>query len=233
MKKISRANNAIAVLAEDPLVQVGLSHLLTDPAHSVVAITLDELRPMFLKAVPPFSGIIIVPSSLELLRWIPVIVRHWFIHKVVLCPENKREVCHSLISTNPALFMNTTVVSIDTDVELLASILFWKIKNYPPSDDDEIQVPDLSVRHSTEDPLITRLHLLTKTECKIMKLLLNELPPAKVAQIMKRDVKTISAHKLNAMKKLHVSGVVGLHSLLVNPSFMRALNTLCLAKVLV
>lgn len=48
---------------------------------------------------------------------------------------------------------------------------------------------------------------LTNTELKIIKMLLRGLPPCRIAKVCAVSEKTISAHKINAFKKLELSGM--------------------------
>lgn len=228
-KRTSCKINNIALLAEDPLVQVGLYHLLTETAHPVTVITPNELWLAMFHTSPSFSHVIIFASSLDVLRLLPLMVKKWpSINKIILQPANQRQWWG--VNTYATQSVNTTVLPINSSLESLASTLFYAIKHFPIHIDSTTLTKEVSAKDSFADPLITRLHQLTKTECKVMTLLLKELPPSKVSRILQRDVRTISTHKQNAMKKLHVSGAFGLHSLLVHPSFVCELNS-CLAGI--
>ncbi|MCW6016421.1 LuxR C-terminal-related transcriptional regulator [Serratia marcescens] len=230
MTRLSRKYDVVALLADEPLVQEGLYHLLKEVAHDVRLLSLSTLR-LGLRHAPVFSRIVVAPSSLTLLRMLPVMAHRWAaLNKVILCRCDERSLIHKL-TREPVPAENTVVLPLDVPLRTLSTSLS-RAFNKPLS--SPVCPPALTAAQLyADDPLITQLHLLTKAECKVMALLLKGTSPARASDILCRDVRTISTHKLKAMKKLNVSGVVGMHSLMMHPSFLRELNALCLKESVV
>ncbi|MFJ3358434.1 helix-turn-helix transcriptional regulator [Serratia liquefaciens] len=229
MKNEKRNNAVIALFSEDALVRDGLFHLLKDGTHSVAMLTFNELRISLFQVVPPFSRIVIVPSSLASLRLLSVMVHHWpSLNKVVLCPAREIALVHELMRNVPISANNTMIFPLDTPLEPLRSGLCLCAQDSTFSTEPVITESERYVF----DPLLSRIHLLTRAECKVLMLLLNEYSQARASRVLQRSMRTISAHKLRALKKLNVSGHVGMHSLLRHPSFMQELNAIFLKQVL-
>ena len=234
MKKESAMclGSQVFLLAEDPLVQIGLYHLLSKFSPVVIILTLQELKLFMLKRMPSCSQLVIAPNSIAWLRLLPTIVGNWSAdtEKVILCNQVNISLIQKLIASYYA-----TVLPINTSLEVLASQLHTALMRAENGELGVLRSNDITFNSLYEvvsggivPPQILHVNSLTKSECKVLSLVLKGLTPTKISSMLHRDIRTISAHKRNAMKKLDVSGALGLSTLSSYPPFIRELEVLSL-----
>lgn len=219
LSRKSRGNNEVALLAGSSLVNVGLYHLMKDAGYSVFLMTLAELKWAFMhKKIPAFH--IVTTSLPEQLRFLFLAAnQHPDIKIGFFYPCNSHLFVTNVIDLRG---QGGFALPLDSSLENMKSVL----SNFIGGNEQGCFCEYVSCKYSKiiYDPLLMLLQRLTKSECQVLIFLLSGLSPSGISRVLQCHVKTISSHKLNAMRKLNVSRTVELHALSINLDFMKGLK---------